>query len=351
MSTEKNPKVKARDSLAEMSKDGKFERRDSTYRQIVSDDHPIFKPERGRYHLYVANACPWAHRTTIVRAMLGLEDVVGLSVTHPVWGKTKPEKDEHCGWVFKTPGVDKDVIPLSGYSSVPVDNDCIPDTVNGAKTIRELYEMSEDVEGKYTTPLLWDKKNKCIVNNESSDIIRMFNTGFSKLHGAKEAVDIYPSHLRSQIDEINEWIYHSINNGVYKCGFARSQSAYDEAVDGLFKALDRLEKHLSENRYLVTSYDQGITEADIRLIVTLLRFDAVYVVYFKTNVRRLAEYKNIAGYTRELYQLPCIKSTTILDHIKQHYFCSHPALNTYSIIPRGPDNTIEFNLKHNRDTI
>ena len=232
-----------------------------------------------------------------------------------------------------------------------MDDDCIPDTVNGAKTIRELYEISNDVEGKYTTPVLWDKKNNCIVNNESSDIIRMFNTGFSKFHGVKESVDIYPSHLRSQIDETNEWIYHSINNGVYKCGFARSQSAYDEAVDVLFKALDRLEKHLSENRYLVTSYEQGITEADIRLIVTLLRFDAVYVVYFKTNVRRLAEYKNISGYIRELYQLPYIKSTTILDHIKQHYFCSHPTLNAYSIIPRGPDNTIEFNLKHNRDTI
>lgn len=340
-------KRKAQDSLAEVSKDGKFVRTDSNFRHIIgeSDKYPV---EANRYHLYICNACPWANRTNAVRLMKGLKDIIGLSVTHPTWQKTRPDDDEdgHHGWAFANEG-DPPFTPPSGVGSIPC-KDVIPDTINHHKFVRDIYESVDDNQTKYTVPLLYDKKTNTIVNNESSEILRMFNNSFAKLVGSdKTTQDLYPKHLKKQIDDINEWIYHDINNGVYKCGFAKSQSAYDTAVDKLYIALNKVENILSKSRYLVSNTE--ITEADIRLFMTLIRFDEVYVVYFKTNIKLISSYTNINNYLRELYQLPWIKESVNMNHIKQHYFTSHPTLNTYSVIPKGP-NVIQDMLKpHDRD--
>lgn len=305
------------DSLAEVTIKGEFIRSPSQFKNIISADHPVFQPEYDRYHLYVSYACPWANRCLAVRELKGLKDCIGLSVVHPTWQRTRPEDpaDTHTGWVFvpaNTP-----LVSTSGYGSFPLPENTV-DTINDAKSIRDLYEMSGDTHRKYSVPVLWDKKTKQIVNNESSDIIRMFNHAFDAwTSGPFATYSFYPEELRKEIDEVNEWVYDGINNGVYKCGFAKSQEAYDAAVKTLETALDRVEEILSKHRYLVGN---TLTEADIRLFMTLVRYDEVYVVYFKCNSRIIANYPNILNYCRDLYQLRGMANVINMQHIKTHYF-------------------------------
>ena len=311
---------------------GSYVRADSTLRNWIKNDPKAeFPAEKGRYHLYVSYACPWASRALAVRKLKGLEDIISLSVTAAVFEKTKESKlDGHYGWVFKKEGEERDVIP---------------DTINGVKTIRELYEKFSggNYEGRFTVPVLFDKKTKRIVNNESSEIIRMLNSEFNAF-AKNPNLDLYPENLREKIDEVNEWIYHDINNGVYKSGFATTQQAYDKAVNQLFESLDRAEQILSKSRYLVSN-DQ-YTEADIRFFVTLIRFDAVYVQHFKCNKYKISDYPNLENYTREIYQIPGISETVNFWHIKNHYCRSHSGINPYGIVPLGP--IVDYTLPHNR---
>jgi len=233
---------------------------------------------------------------------------------------------------------------VKGVGSFPC-KDVIPDTVNNAKNVRELYDLSKDQAGTYSVPVLWDKKEKVIVNNESSEIIRMFNSAFNDISKHPE-LDFYPEKLREEIDKVNDWIYHDFNNGVYKSGFAKSQEAYEEAVTNVFKALDRAEEILSKSRYLVGNQ---LTEADIRFFVTLVRFDEAYAVYFKCNKKRTVDYPNVLNYTRDLYQTPGFAETVNMYHIKTHYFTSHPVLNNYAIVPVGPGFEGTLKEKYDRD--
>ena len=304
---------------------GKFVRGNSKFRNWITADGTrapsgeAFKAEAGRYHLYVSYACPWAHRTLIVRKLKGLEDMVGISVVNHFMGAQ--------GWTFhEGDGV-------------------IPDPVLDAEFLHELYSAADfRFSGRVTVPALWDKKTGTIVSNESSEIIRMFNSAFDHL-GAKPG-DFYPEALRDEIDEVNERVYHTLNNGVYKCGFATTQQAYEEALVALFDTLNWLEERLSKQRYLLGSQ---ITEADWRLFTTLVRFDAVYVGHFKTNLRRIVDYPNLWAYTRELFQVPGVRGTVNMHHIKQHYYGSHESINPTRIVPMGP--VIDFNEPHGRDSM
>jgi glutathionyl-hydroquinone reductase len=296
---------------------GSFVRSKTSFRNWVTRNGSSgFKAETGRYHLYLSLACPWACRTLIIRKLKKLEDVVSISIVDPVMGKD--------GWVFSNgPG-------------------CIPDTANGFSYLHQVYTAAEpDYTGRVTVPVLFDKKTRTIVNNESAEIIRMLNAEFDELGDA--SVDFYPVALRAEIDRINVFVYDDINNGVYKAGFATTQSAYEEAFVALFSALDEIEERLGRQRYLV---DDTITEADWRLFTTLVRFDAVYYSHFKCNLRRVIDYRNLWSYTRELYQLPGIADTVNLDHIKRHYFMSHTTINPTRIVPKGP--AIDFWLPPDR---
>jgi putative glutathione S-transferase len=303
---------------------GEFTRSESTFRNWVTKDGSPgssgvgdFIAEPGRYHLYVSYACPWAHRTLIFRALKGLEDVISVSVVHPLM----PEES----WVFaEYPGATKD-------------------HVNQAHFLYENYRLADpQFNGLVTVPVLWDKKKRTIVNNESSEIIRMLNSAFNDY--AKSDIDYYPDSLRQDIDTINILVYHDVNNGVYRCGFATTQDAYNRAFDRLFDALEELEARLALRRYLVGNQ---ITEADWRLFTTLVRFDAVYYSHFKTNKKRLIDYSNLWSYTRELYQVSGVAQTVNMDHIKRHYFGSHRSINPTGIIPKGPE--IDFMLPHGRE--
>ncbi len=303
---------------------GEFTRSESTFRNWVTKDGSPgssgvgdFIAEPGRYHLYVSYACPWAHRTLIFRALKGLEDVVSVSVVHPLM----PEES----WVFaEYPGATKD-------------------HVNQAHFLYENYRLADpQFNSLVTVPVLWDKKKRTIVNNESSEIIRMLNSAFNDY--AKSDIDYYPDSLRQDIDTINILVYHDVNNGVYRCGFATTQDAYNRAFDRLFDALEELEARLALRRYLVGNQ---ITEADWRLFTTLVRFDAVYYSHFKTNKKRLIDYSNLWPYARELYQVPGVAQTVNMDHIKTHYFGSHRSINPTGIIPKGPK--IDFMLPHGRE--
>jgi len=322
---------------------GRLTHKESGFRNWISPDSDLFKPESGRYHLYVSYACPWAHRTLIMRSLKGLQDHIGLSIVHPTWQETNPGQEEHAGWVFRREG-DPPLKSIKGFGSFPC-KDVIPDNVNNAKSLRELYELSQDKVGKYSVPVLWDKKEKVIVNNESSEIIRMFNSAFNKLSKHPE-MDFYPEKLRGEIDKVNDWVFQNLNTGVYKSGFAKTQEAYEEGVTNLFNALDRAEDILSKSRYLVGNQ---LTEADIRLFVTLLRFDEVYAVYFKCNKKRIVDYPNLLNFTRDLYQAPGIKETVNMDHIRTHYYTSHPIWNNFAIIPVGPNFEETLKEKHNRN--
>ena len=303
---------------------GRYERQDSSFRSWVTADGSAgpsgaggFKAEAGRYHLYVSLACPWAHRTMILRKLKGLEDMISMSVVNSFMG---PE-----GWTFAAgPGV-------------------IPDDINHVGRLHELYTKADpDFTGRVTVPVLWDKQNDTIVSNESSEILRMLNSAFDQV-GALPG-DFYPQALRVEIDELNDFIYPNINNGVYRAGFAGSQDAYDEAVVALFDALDQLEERLATRRYLT---GDSITEADWRLFTTLVRFDPVYVGHFKCNIRRVADYPNLWGYVRDLYQVPGIAETVDIDYIKAHYYGSHTHVNPTGVIPHGPD--LDYSTPHGRE--
>ena len=303
---------------------GEFVRSESGFRNWVTKDGSAgpsgeggFPAELGRYHLYVSFACPWAHRTLIFRALKGLKDAISVSVVHPLM----PEES----WVFgEYPGATED-------------------HVNKADNLHENYLTADPhFSGLVTVPVLWDKKRQTIVNNESSEIIRMLNTSFDAFVDVD--VDFYPVELRKEIDEINDVVYNNVNNGVYRCGFAKTQQAYNRAFDYLFNTLDEIEERLSKHRYLVGNQ---ITEADWRLFATLVRFDAVYYSHFKTNKKRLMDYPNLWAYTRELYQVSGVAETVNMDHIKYHYFASHRSINPTGIVPNGPE--IDFMQAHGRD--
>lgn len=289
----------------ETDRTGAFVRQKSVFRKHVSaDPSSEFPAEPGRYHLYVSLACPWASRTIIFRRLKGLEEAIGMTIVDPV-------RDER-GWRFTKEQ---------------------PDPANGFEYLAEAYRLSDPgFDGRVTVPLLWDRKKNIAVSNESSEIIRMLNAEFNPWAGNPE-LDFYPEELRSEIDRVNERAYRSINNGVYRCGFASTQHAYEEALVELFEALDWIDDLLAKRRYLTGDL---ITEADWRLFVTLVRFDAVYVGHFKCNQRRIADYDNLSGYLRELYQHPGIRETVDFDHIKRHYYFTHTAINPTRVVPMGP---------------
>lgn len=319
-----------RSSLDEISDSGAFTRSASTFRQFVSKDpNSQFPAESERYHLYISYACPWACRCLAYLKIKGLDKAISFSSVKPIWGRTK-ESDEYMGWIF----------PESNTEVLGAE----PDPLNGAKSVRELYEIaSTNYSGKFTVPILWDKKLKTIVNNESSEIIRMFNTEFNDI-AENPILDLYPSELQAQIDETNEWIYPNINNGVYRCGFAKKQEPYIDAARELYDALDKCEDILSKQRYICGN---KLTEADIRLFVTLIRFDEVYAVHFKCNKKLIREYPNIFNYTKDIFQIPGISSTVNMEHIKLHYYGSHPSINPFGIVPMGPN--IDYFAPHDRE--
>ncbi|MBE0362427.1 putative glutathione S-transferase [Pseudoalteromonas ulvae UL12] len=299
---------------------GKFERQESRFRATISNEPDSQYPvEADRYHLYVSLACPWAHRTLIFRQLKQLEGIISVSVVQAQMLEN--------GWEFGEPGTPYE------------------DNLYQQQYLYELYlKSASDYQGRVTVPVLWDKKTQTIVNNESSDIIRIFNTAFNQLTG--NDLDFYPEHLRSDIDQINERIYHTINNGVYRVGFATSQVAYEQAYDELFESLDWLEQHLSANRYLM---GDTLTEADWRLLTTLLRFDAVYHGHFKCNRNKLNEFHHISNYVRELYQVEGIASTVDIPYTKLHYYGSHRTINPTLVVPKGPEQN--FDLPHDRASI
>ena len=292
---------------------GRFVRTDAQFRNWITPDGSAgpsgtggFKAEPGRYHLYVSLACPWANRTLIMRVLKGLENMISVSVVNPYMG-------DH-GWHFA---------PAEGV---------IGDPVAHADYLYQVYQRADpNYSGRVTVPLLWDLERNTIVNNESAEILRMLNSAFDGI-GAKQG-DYCPADLRAEIDAINAEVYDGVNNGVYKAGFATKQEVYEEEVTQLFGHLDRLDERLSRQKYLV---GDRITEADWRLFTTLIRFDSVYYGHFKCNLRRLVDYDNLWSYTRELYQWPGVASTVDFDHIKQHYYRSHPTINPNGIVPKGP---------------
>ena len=287
---------------------GKFVRSKSQFEnQIINDENAEFKPESNRYHLYISHACPWAHRALIFRKLKKLEEHISISVVHPLM------LDK--GWTFQEgEGV-------------------IPDSILGSKYMHQIYTTAQkDYTGRVTVPVLWDKKKKTIVNNESSQIIRIFNSAFNNLTGNDD--DYYPENIRDQIDEINDDIYHNINNGVYKTGFATTKEAYEETFDALFKSLDNIERILTLTHFLVGN---NITEADWRLFTTLIRFDAVYFGHFKCNKKRISDYPKIYKYLQNLFNIKGIKETIFMNHIKTHYYASHIMINPTGIVPKGPD--------------
>lgn len=305
---------------------GRFVRRSPQFRNWITPDGSPgpsgvggFQAEAGRYHLYVSLACPWAHRALIFRALKGLGEMISVSVAHWLMAEN--------GWTFA---------PAEGV---------VPDTVNGAEFLYQVYTTAKpDYSGRVTVPVLWDKKTKTIVSNESPEIIRMFNSAFDDI-GA-EPRDYYPEALRSEIDALNERIYDNVNNGVYKAGFATTQAAYEEAVIPLFETLDWLEERLTTRRYLIGTQ---ITETDWRLFTTLIRFDPVYVGHFKCNLRRIADYPCLSGYLRDLYQQPGVAATVDMEHIKYHYYASHETLNPSGIVPVGP--SVNYALPHDREKL
>ncbi|MCA0937854.1 glutathione S-transferase family protein [Vibrio alginolyticus] len=297
------------------SSGGKFVREDAGFRDWIKNEPDAeFQPESGRYHLYVSLACPWAHRTLIFRKLKGLESHIDVTVVCPDMLSQ--------GWQMGLPE------PLFGHTCM-----------------HQIYTQAKpDYTGRVTVPVLWDKKTNTIVSNESSEIIRMFNTAFNELTGNNE--DYYPEHLQPSIDEWNDFIYPNVNNGVYRCGFATTQDAYEEAFDSLFAALDKIDAHLATHRYLAGN---KITEADWRLFTTLVRFDAVYVGHFKCNKKRIADYAHIQGYLKELYQVDGVAETTDFYHIKRHYYFSHTGINPTQVVPNGPD--LDLESPHGREQL
>lgn len=291
----------------ESDQDGRFVRQESRFREHVWE-----RPEPGRYHLYVSLACPWASRTVIVRQLKGLEDVLPMTVVDPL-------RDER-GWRFDPER---------------------PDPINGFAFLKQAYELTDPgFDDRVTVPVLFDTETNRIVNNESAEIIRMLNAW------SDSGPDLYPEDMRVAIDEVNDKVYNSVNNGVYRAGFATSQTAYEEAFDELFATLDWCDERLATNRYML---GDEITEADWRLFVTLVRFDAVYVGHFKCNLRRIADYTHLSGYLRDLYQQPGIADTVDFSHIKRHYYMTHPQINPTRIVPKGPE--LDLWASHDRESL
>ncbi len=287
------------------SKNGQFQRSETKFRHFIGQDEP-FPAERDRYHLYVSLACPWAHRTLIFRRLKALTDLITVTVVHPDMLSK--------GWEFKDE---------NGSNSEPLYQ---------FDYLYQIYTKAKpDYSGRVTVPVLWDKKQETIVNNESAEIIRMFNSAFNALTGNQ--LDFYPEDLHLEIDAINDLVYHNINNGVYKCGFAKTQEAYEAAFDNLFNALDEVEQRLEHQTYLA---GEKLTEADWRLFTTLIRFDAVYFGHFKANLKRIKDYKYLSAYLRALYHYPGVKETVDFHHIKRHYYYSHTEINPNQIVPVGP---------------
>ena len=303
---------------------GRFVRTESQFRNwVTADGSPGpsgrggFRAEAGRYHLYVAFACPWAHRTLIMRKLKGLDTLIGISAVNSYMG-------EH-GWTF---------------APAP---ETIPDSVNDVARLYELYTLADaQYSGRATIPILWDKLERTIVSNESAEIVRMLNSAFDNV-GAN-GNDFYPLKLRAEIDEWNAFVYPNLNNGVYRAGFATTQEAYEEAATVVFAALDKVEARLATHRYLAGS---RLTEADIRLLTTLIRFDPVYHGHFKCNRRRIVDYPNLWGFVRDIYQLPGVADTVHIDFIKSHYYRSHPTVNPSRIVPIGP--ALDYSAPHGRD--
>ncbi|MBV7519712.1 glutathione S-transferase family protein [Ensifer sp. ENS12] len=305
---------------------GHFKRSASQFRNWVTADGSAgpsgdggFKAEAGRYHLYVSLACPWAHRTLIFRKLKKLEDLISVSVVDPLMLAQ--------GWEFKDGGIGTG------------------DHLFGSKALWQIYTRADaHYSGRVTVPVLWDKQQNTIVSNESSEIIRMFNSAFDGLTGS--TTDFYPEELRAEIDGLNADVYNDVNNGVYKAGFATTQAAYEESVTALFSRLDKLEERLVSHRYLTGS---RLTEADWRLFTTLVRFDPVYVGHFKCNIRRIADYPNLQGYLRELYQVPGVAETVDMRHIKEHYYRSHTTINPTGVVPVGP--VLDLTSPHGRERL
>ena len=323
---------------------GRFERKESSFRNWVTVDGSAgvtgvsgFKAEPNRYHLYVSLACPWAHRTLIYRALKGLEESISVSVVNAFMGDS--------GWTFHSKK-DSKKGPEKGLEKERRERSedyIINDPIHNAEHLHQVYTAAmPDYTGRVTVPVLWDKKTHTIVSNESSEIIRMLNSAFDNV-GALEG-DYYPTELRAEIDTLNDFVYPNINNGVYRAGFATTKDAYEEAVIGLFDALDTVEQTLAKQRYLT---GDRVTEADWRLFTTLIRFDAVYVGHFKCNLRRIVDYPNLWGYVKDLYQTPKVADTVCLTDIKAHYYGSHATINPTGIIPSGP--VINFDEPHDRN--
>jgi len=297
------------------NEEGRFVRSTTSFRDwVTADGSSVFPAEAGRYHLYISWACPWAHRTAMMRTLKGLEDAISLSSVDPFMGDD--------GWMF---------------------SDEYPDSLNGAKYLREIYTAAApDYTGRVTTPVLWDKERNVIVNNESRDLIRILDTEFESVSTTN--LDLCPLDLRDEIETTIDAIYEPVNNGVYKSGFASKQEVYEEAVTELFEALDHWDDVLGSQRYLC---GDRLTEADICLFTTLIRFDPVYHGHFKCNVRRIVDYPNLSGYLRDIYQIPGIAETVYLNDTKRHYYTSHESVNPTLIVPVGPD--IDLNAPHDRE--
>ena len=308
---------------------GKFVRSEAVFRNWVTADGAPgptgeggFRAEAGRYHLYVSLACPWAHRTLIFRALKGLQDAISVSVVHPDMLEN--------GWEFR-----------------PCDAGDFEagDPLFGSDYMHQVYTRAlADYTGRVTVPVLWDRERNTIVSNESADIIRMLNSAFDAF--ASSGADYYPADLRAEIDAVNTRVYDNVNNGVYRCGFATTQAAYEEAFGALFEALDWLDARLARHAFLA---GDRLTEADWRLFTTLLRFDPVYVGHFKTNLRRIRDYPQLSNYTRQLYQVPGVAATVNLEHIKRHYYYSHRMINPTGVVPSGPE--LDFDAPHDRGSV
>lgn len=305
---------------------GKFEREAARFRNWVTPDGAPgpagsggFKVESGRYHLYVSMACPWAHRALIFRELKGLQPHISVSVVHP-------DMLGH-GWEFRP------------------DSDQHRDQLYGSRYLYQVYtRAARDYSGRVTVPVLWDCQQQTVVSNESADIIRMFNSAFDRLDGVRDNLDFYPESLQEEIERVNERVYHTVNNGVYKAGFATAQDKYEDAYEALFESLDWLEERLGRQRYLL---GDRLTEADWRLFTTLVRFDAVYFSHFKCNRQRIGDYPGLSGYMKDLYQVSGVPETVDIDQIKRHYYVSQRTINPTQIVPKGPE--LDFSGPHGRD--
>jgi putative glutathione S-transferase len=301
----------------ESADDGSWRRQESQFRRWVAEDSSEFPPQAGRYHLYVARACPWAHRTIIARRLMGLEDAIGLSFVDPI-------RDQR-GWAF-----------TGGEYADPI---------NGFEFLSEAYLATDPAyEARVTVPVLWDQQTGVIVSNESADILRMLGTAFSPL--AAHPVDLYPSSLRGEIDELNGRIYDNVNNAVYKAGFSRKQTVYEREVAGLFAMLDELDRRLADRRFL---FGPAPVESDWRLFTTLVRFDAVYQIHFKCSLRKLIEYQHLWPYARDLYQWPGVANTVSFDEIRRHYYLTHPMINPSGLVAVRP--AVGFDEPHGRESL